>query len=61
MTEQVTLMIHLTPAQRDQIEERARQLGYETPAAYLLALVTADAAAATDADQGPEMDDGMRK
>jgi hypothetical protein len=58
MSEQVTLMIHLTSAERDQIEERARQLGYETPAAYLLALVLADRAA--DAHSSDETDDNTQ-
>ena len=37
------LIIHVTDEQRQQIEERARQQGFNTPDDYLLSLVKDDA------------------
>ena len=37
------LVIHVTDEQRQQIEERARQQGFNTPDEYLLSLVKEDA------------------
>jgi hypothetical protein len=37
------LVIHVTNEQRQQIEERARQQGFDTPDEYLLSLVKEDA------------------
>lgn len=40
------VVLELTPEERQQIEDLARRRGYNTPEAYLLALIEADALAA---------------
>ena len=49
MTDNVSLVLDLTPEERQRIEELARRRGYEAPADYLKALIESDA----DEDDDP--------
>jgi len=42
MTDRIVLEINLTPEEHQQIENVARQRGYETPADYVRALIGSD-------------------
>jgi hypothetical protein len=42
MSEKITLMIDVTPEERQRIENLARQHGFDTPGEYLLSLVEED-------------------
>jgi hypothetical protein len=54
MTENVQIIVSVTPEERDRIETLARERGYDDPAAYLRALAEADA---EDEDEDEDSDD----
>jgi hypothetical protein len=53
MMDKVSLVIDLTPEERQRIEDLARQRGYEAPADYLKALVESDAEEDEGFDEDP--------
>lgn len=53
------LVLHITPEQRQHIEDAARQRGYAAPDEYLLALVEADEKARLLADLRQSIHEAM--
>jgi predicted transcriptional regulator len=64
MVDQVAMTIHVTPEERQQIEELAHEHGYDSTEAYLLALVNSDAQTTAEDEKQPILDDirqGLRE